>query len=287
MRRFIITNSHFRIGTLFALILLRNTCFSQCILEIQNKEIDDISAISICLENEEFIQYTIPQAQGRKLLFEVKDFTRIRVSQIGYYDTTILIKNSQLSYSILLRPKIVVLDEVIVKKLQSYTHIEEKNRKGQNLLFQLEPNKTWYFNIGLTQLGAKRLDEISIEINTAHKQNKIEVRFFEDINAAINSRPRFIYIIDLKKEKNNLVKIFSYKQNNLFLMDDFIIGLRLLTPERDRYRHRIAVMTKFQQNETQIYYQTERGVIHKMPNEYYLKHFGGYPMLISTIKYEK
>jgi hypothetical protein len=136
-------------------------------------------------------------------------------------------------------------------------------------------------------LEVKRLDEMSIEFNNVNKQNQIEVGFFEDINAAVNGKPKFVNVIDMKREKNNLVRIFSYKENNQFIMDDFIISLRLLLPEGGRLKNPIAVMTKFQQNETQIYYQTERGIIHKMPNEHYLKNFGGYPILISVIKYEK
>lgn len=268
-------------------VLLKNVCFSQYILEIQNSEIEDISSITICLENEAFIQYILPKVEGKKLSFEIKDFKSIKVSHIGYYDTTILVNEKQTTYSILLRPKIVELDEVVIKRLKSYTYVEKKNRKGNNLLFNLEANKIWYFNISLTYFGVKRLDELSIELNNNDKHNQIEVQFFEDINAAVNNRPKFIYTIDLKKEKSNLVKIFNYKENNIFLMDDFILGLRLRLPEGNRQKNPIAVVTKFQENETQVYYQTEKGIIHKMPNEHYFKNFGGYPILVSTIKYEK
>jgi len=287
MSKFIFPKTLLKIVAVFALILRCNICISQCSLEIKNRDIEDISLITICLENDQFIEYTTTKTQGGKLFFEVKDFKKIRVSHIGYFDTSLLIKSTETSYSVLLRPKVVELGEVIIKKLQSFMQIEEKNRKGKNLLFNLEANRTWYFNVGLTKLGVKRLEEISIELNNSHKNHQIEVGFFENVNAAINSTPTFIDTIDLKKAKNNLLKIFTYKQNNVLMMDDFIIGIKLLLSEAGSPKHPIAVVTKFQENETQVYYQTERGILHKMPSEHYLKNFGAYPMLVSTIKYEK
>jgi ABC-type bacteriocin/lantibiotic exporter with double-glycine peptidase domain len=63
--------------------------------------------------------------------------------------------------------------------------------------------------------------------------------------------------------------------------------LEIIPIKPDRPIKPTFVVTAFQNKETQIYYQNEKNSISKMPNEYFLKHFDGYPLLVKTVKYGK
>lgn len=273
--------------TITILLLTSTFGISQISIEIENREIDDVSLISICLESDEIVKYTAAKPVGNKLFIETNGFKNIRISHIGYYDTSFIINSMNSAYSILLRPKVVELTDVVIRKLQSFTNTENRNRKGHNLFFTLEESKIWYFKLGMPELGVKKLDELSIELSNVHKQDMVEVALYESINDVVNSIPIFIDTIILKKVNSNFVQVFGSEQKKLPIVDDFVLGIRGVLINKNRPKNPLSIVTRFQEIQTQLYYQTEKGIIHKIPNEHYLKNFGGYPSLVKSIKYGK
>lgn len=280
-----------QIKYLLTLLLLSMSffCFSQIRIEIQNNEIEDVSAFSVSSENNEAIKLISFKVEKKTIIIQDQDYKSIRLSHIGYFDTLILLKslNNTTSYKILLTPKITELTEVVVKELKSFTHKEDKGKKGKSLLFNLDENKTWYFNINLNTLQAKRLDKLSVLLSRSYKEDKIEVVIFKTINDAVSGLHFYRDTIELNNINENIITVLSCKENNLFLNEDFIIGFKLLSERKDKSKSSTSILTKFQKVVTQIYYQTEKGIIHKMPTEHYFKYFQGYPILVNIIEYEK
>jgi hypothetical protein len=87
--------------------------------------------------------------------------------------------------------------------------------------------------------------------------------------------------------------VFSHSKTKVSVTEDFMVGLKVIPISVNRPKHPTSVLTAFQEKETQIYYyqkeknQKEKNIISKMPNDYYLKYFNGYPLLVKTIKYGK
>ena len=275
--------------SIFLLIAISSICFSQTRIEILNSEIQDISAFSVSIENDESIKLISYKVENKTIIIPTQGYKYVRLSHMGYHDTLIQLnyQNTTSSYRILLDPKIIELAEVVVKNYKSYTHKEEKGKKGKSLLFSLEENKIWYFNINLNKLEVKRLDKLDVAFRGIYKQDKMEVVIFKTINDAVSGLSYHRDTIELNKIKDNTITVFSNRQNNLFLNEDFIIGFKLLSDRKIKPKNLTSLLSKFQQEITQIYYQTERGVIHKIPPEHYFKNFQGYPILINTIEYEK
>jgi hypothetical protein len=161
--------NHVKYTILF--LLISNLSIAQIKIEIQNKDIDDISAINVCLENSQVIKNTMTKSVGKTIFIEANGYNKIRLSHIGYYDTTLVIKDFTESHTILLRPKVIQLNEVVVKSLQSLTHIDKRKKKSQIMKFVLTENRIWYFEINLSHLEIKELYEVNIELSNIIQNN--------------------------------------------------------------------------------------------------------------------
>lgn len=271
----------------FLFLMISNICSAQVKIEILNADIDDISVISLCLENNEMIKSTIFKTISKTIIVEAEGYNKIRLSHIGYYDTTLVIKDFKESHTILLRPKVLELNEITVRNLKSFTHIDKRKNKSQTLLFALEENVVWYFDINLSDLEVKELYEVNIELDNICSEDKIEIGLYETFNDAVNLEPFYKDTITLKTLKNNVLSVFNHKNTNVKITEDFLVGLKIIPIKKNRPKKPTSVVTVFQKTETQIYYQKEKETIYKMPNEHYSKYFNAYPLLVKTIKYGK
>ncbi|TAF63798.1 MAG: hypothetical protein EAZ55_13105 [Cytophagales bacterium] len=287
MNNLILLNNFNQYTLLFIFLLFSNLAYPQIKIEIQNTDIDDISAISICLENNEMIKNTIFKTIAKTIIVDAEGYNKIRLSHVGYYDTTLVIKDFTESYAIVLIPKVLELNEIVIKNLKSFTHIDKRKNNNQTLRFALEENTVWYFDINLSDLEVKELYEIHIKLYNICREDKIEISLYETFNDAVNLIPFHKETIDLKMLKNNDLPIFDHKKINVNINKYLLVGLKIIPIGKNRPKEPTFVVTAFQEKETQIYYQKENKTIHKMPNEHYLKYFNAYPLLVKTIKYGK
>ncbi|GAB4400067.1 MAG: hypothetical protein OHK0053_21200 [Microscillaceae bacterium] len=139
-----------------------NLCLAQIKIEIKNEDIEDVSVINVCLENEEVIKSVSFNHIGKILFIEAEGYDRIILSHVGYHDSILDIKNYTASYTISLRPKIIELNEVLIKIHQPLTYTEKRKSNKETLLFHLENNIRWYFNIELSHLEMTELYEVKI-----------------------------------------------------------------------------------------------------------------------------
>jgi hypothetical protein len=271
---------------IFLFFTYSNFSFSQITVGIKNTDIEDVSAINIIAENNEVIKSVNFRTINKTLFIESARYEKLNFSHIGFYDTTIVIKSSKESHFILLRPKINELKEVVIRPLQSYIHTEKRERK-KILLFPLSRDKIWYFLVNISKLEAKKIKELSIQLRDVDKNELVEVTLYETIKNVTNNDYLFKDTIRLSTVKNDNLKIVNDSNNNIALTDDFILGLRIISTAQPPSMKKNSVITRFQEEESQVYYQTENGIIHKIPNSRYFEYFNAYPSLLKRIQYEK
>lgn len=271
--------------TLFLLISIHG--IAQIKIEIQNEDIDDVCAISVCVENNEDIKGVKATCTGKTLFVETNGYNKIRLSHIGYYDTALVIGSSSESHTLLLRPKVIELNEVIVKDIKPFVHVDKKKGKSKTMSFALNENTIWYFEIDLSHLDVKELYEVNVELSNICREDDIAITLYGTLNDAVNNAPFYKKVVALEGIDNKILKVFDHTETNLTVAENFILGLKIIPIKPDRPIKPTFVVTAFQNKETQIYYQNEKNSISKMPNEYFLRHFDGYPLLVKTVKYGK
>lgn len=273
----------------FLFFVLSDNTFSQTKIEIRNTDIDDLSLISMSFENDSIVKALEFKTVDKFLLIENGYSGKIRLSHIGFYDTTVVISSANENHVVMLRPYVAELKEIIVREPKLLTVKERKNRGNHNMLFALEENSIWYFEIDLSVLEAKRLHELSIALENVDIKNSLEVTIFKTIHDAAKDNLIYRDTIPLSSIKNNFITVYNYKNNPTIPEDHFVLALKMipLISTNSGKKGIASVVTAFREKGTNIYLQSERRIINKMPNEHYFRYFKSYPYLIKMIKYEK
>lgn len=272
---------------LFILSLTFNISRSQINIEVKNTEIEDVSSFTISLENTSEIKLTNFKTKGKFLIVNEMEYKKIRVSFLGYYDTTLIIEENTKFYEIKLKQKIHELEEVKVNKFNKILLQDKREMKGQNLLFNLGDDKIWYFYINVNKYDLKKLFELYVELDNVCKEDILVVGFYLQIDDALIGNHFFTDTINLNQIKDNFLKIFDYTKNDLSINENFYASFQVIPIKKNRPKKATALVTKFQDSPNQILYQSNKGFLHKMPMNHYLQNFKGYPDIVKSMLYGK
>lgn len=266
-------------------IIVTVTSWGQVLVTITNQEINEDVEFTLVYETDSSLYKSEELQKTKNFIVDTSKFTKLTISHVGYFDTTVLSKNLKAFNLIKLLPNYKLLETVVIKKLEEFSNSDLKTKKGMRLFFSLSSNFVWHFTIKLPE-GTSKLKSFKLCFKNLMPNDTLEFKLYNNKVDALNSEPFFSNRITVLDSKANLVDVLNGLNKNLDVENSFLISVSVHASNKDLISTAM-LLSKFKREETQIYYQGRKNELYKYPMKTYFENFSGYPHLSTEITFLK
>lgn len=231
----------------------------------------------------------------KSLWFEVRDRTlyfqkevgydKLTLSYLGFNDTVLDLKKISIPAKLKLSRKVIELSEVSISGYKPVNFVDKIDKKENIIWFNFSSKSMYLFDVDLTQIEAKQLYKMGIQLKNTNSKDSLVVYFYYNYNYAVNNQPIWVDTISLNNIGKKRIIVFDYDKNGIVIDDNCVVGFQLIQNNKNKSTKPTSILTLLQDNPTQIYLKDNlSGIINKSPMEsHYFKNFKAYPKLFTTL----